>query len=163
MNGIFISYRRQDSEDATGRIHDHLNMYFGEKAIFRDIDRIHAGANFPKVLSDALDQCAVLVAVIGSDWLNAANSDGARRLDNAEDFVRVEIVTALRRGTPVIPVLVGNANMPSSQQLPSDLVDLAHIHAMALPSNTGFPHAMRRLVERIRHNVLTCRTSSDAG
>ena len=125
MERIFISYRRSDSQDATGRIHDRLDMYFGPDVTFRDIDRLHPGADFPQELNRALAQCALVVAVIGDRWLDAVLKDGTRRLDDPKDLVRIELATALSRGIPVIPVLTGNAGMPGAEQLPPDLERLA--------------------------------------
>jgi hypothetical protein len=73
MQEIFISYRRDDSQDATGRIHDWLDNYFGESATFRDIDRIRGGSHFPAVLQEALDRCKVVLAVIGQKWATIAD------------------------------------------------------------------------------------------
>jgi hypothetical protein len=87
MAGIFISYRRQDSQHATGRIHDHFDMYFGPRSAYRDIDRIHAGADFPAEISKALEKCDVVVAVIGDTWLDASFVNGARRLDDPKDSI----------------------------------------------------------------------------
>ncbi len=89
MREIFISYRRRDSQDATGRIHDHLDMYFGDQTTFRDIDRIHAGNDFPHELEKALAHCSLVIAVIGDGWLGAVSSSGQRRLDDPKDLVRI--------------------------------------------------------------------------
>src|ERR1017187_8525171 len=125
MERIFISYRRSDSQDATGRIHDRLDMYFGPDVTFRDIDRLHPGADFPEELNKALAHCALVVAIIGEHWLSAAHPDQTRRLDDPKDFVRIELSVALSRGIPVIPVLTGNAAMPAAEQLPPELERLA--------------------------------------
>jgi hypothetical protein len=42
------------------------------------------------------------------NWLTSKDYQGDRRLDNPEDFVRMEIGTALSRNIRVIPVLVGD-------------------------------------------------------
>jgi hypothetical protein len=63
----------------------------------------------------------VLLALIGKNWLHAADKDGRRRLDSPEDFVRLEIAAALRRDITVIPVLVQGAAMPGKEELPPDL------------------------------------------
>jgi hypothetical protein len=149
MSRIFISYRRSDSQDATGRIHDHLDMYFGPNVTFRDIDRLHPGADFPEELNRALAQCALVVAIIGDQWLSAANKDGTRRLDDPKDFVRIELATALSRGIPVIPVLTGNAGMPGVEQLPPDLERLAFKQKIDIPSARGFARGAQQLVEEI--------------
>jgi hypothetical protein len=149
MNNIFISYRHTDSQDATGRIHDHLDMYFDREVAFRDIDRLHAGTDFPGELNKALAQCSLVIGVIGDQWLNVTYKDGTERLKDPKDLVRIELATALSRGVPVIPVLIGSAGMPSAEQLPSDLERLAYKQAIHIPSSRGFVRGIRQLVEEI--------------
>jgi len=67
----------------------------------------------------------VLLAVIGPHWLDARNDAGARRLDDPNDYVRIEIGAALQRKVPVIPLLLDGAKMPKDNQLPEDLKELA--------------------------------------
>jgi hypothetical protein len=71
-------------------------------------------------------------AMIGPNWLDAQRESGGRRLDDPNDFVRIETATALRRGIPVIPVLVRSARMPQADRLPTDLADLAYRNAVEL-------------------------------
>ena len=77
-----------------------------------------------------MGSCDVLIAVVGKRWLAAADEDGGRRLDHRDDFVRLEIETALKRGTRVIPVLVDDASMPRSGELPEELKSLVRLHAV---------------------------------
>src|SRR5262245_13191088 len=117
-NKIFISYRRKDSEGYAGRITDRLEQEFGRDLLFVDVDAIPLGANFVKVVRAEVTQCGVLLAVIGPNWLDARDQDGNRRLDKSNDFVRVEIATALQRDIPVIPILLDGASMPNANRLP---------------------------------------------
>src|SRR5688572_14604229 len=127
MPRIFISYRRDDSIDAAGRLYDRLSDHFGKDNVFLDVDAIPVGVDFRRHLQDAVGECDVLLAVIGHAWLDARRADGSRRLDDPADFVRIEIRTALERGIPVIPVLVGRATMPAGRDLPAALQALAYI------------------------------------
>jgi hypothetical protein len=74
----------------------------------------------------------VLIAVIGKGWLTSRDQEGERRLDNTEDFVRIEIATALKRDIRVIPVLVDGASMPPSGDLPDDLQALVRRNGLQL-------------------------------
>ncbi|MBT3188592.1 MAG: toll/interleukin-1 receptor domain-containing protein [Anaerolineae bacterium] len=118
---IFISYRRADSAGYAGRIYDRLTDHFDKDAIFMDVVQIGAGLDFVEVLENAVQSCNVLVALIGKNWLNIKDEDGKRRLDNPQDFVRIEIATALKRGIHVIPVLIDGTPMPSANKLPENL------------------------------------------
>ncbi len=122
---IFISYRRQDSRGDAGRIYDRLRPEFGEAGLFMDVAHIPLGVNFVRVLREEVTKCQVLLAVIGPGWLEARDDDGSRRLDNPNDFVRVEIAAALARDIPVVPILLEGTKMPKASLLPADLQELA--------------------------------------
>lgn len=129
---VFISYRRSDSGGHAGRLHDRLVEKFGERRIFFDTSSIDAGEDFTKRISDELEHCCALIAVIGRDWLHVTGRMGERRLDSVDDYVRIEIATALSRAVPVIPVLVGGASMPHREELPRELEELSKRNALEL-------------------------------
>ncbi len=146
---IFISYRREDSAGTTGRLYDRLAKTFSRKKLFMDVDERMHGLNFVKVLSDKVEACAVFLAVIGPGWVSSTAKDGGRRLDNPNDFVRIEVASALRRNIPLIPVLVDGAAMPSAQDLPDDIKELALRHAVQL-RNAHFNHDSELVVGAIK-------------
>ena len=129
---IFINYRRGDEPGFVGRIYDRLEEKYSKAQLFMDIDNIPAGANFVQYLDDKLSHTTVLLAVIGNQWLNVRDEKGARRLDNPDDLVRMEIAKALAGGKRVIPVLVAGAKMPSPDDLPVDLKPLAFRNAVGI-------------------------------
>ena len=133
MGGIFISYRREDSGPYAGRLRDALSHHFGADQVFRDIDRINPGERFPRVIEQEVGSCHALLAVIGPRWLSIKDEAGQRRLDNPEDYVRLEIAAALGRGDDVlvIPVLLGPTSMPAAADLPKPLAALAECNARA--------------------------------
>jgi hypothetical protein len=130
--GIFISYRRAESAGYAGRIADAFTEHFGEDRVFRDIDSIEPGLDFAEALERAVGSCEVLLAVIGNNWVTAADAAGHKRLENPDDYVRMEIAAALKRNIRVIPVLVQGASMPSADELPDDLAPLARRNAFEL-------------------------------
>jgi carbon monoxide dehydrogenase subunit G len=123
--GIFISYRRGDQPALAGRLYDKLSAKFGQPQVFMDVDSIDLGLDFVHVLERTLAQCKALVVVIGRDWLNAQDEDGHRRLDQPDDFVRLEIETALSRDIRVIPILVDGTRMPRAIDLPESIKALS--------------------------------------
>jgi len=131
MNGIFISYRRDDAPGYAGRLYDRLAAHFGADRVFMDVQGIEPGVDFVEAIEGALASCEILIVLIGKDWL-AADSAGRRRLDDPTDFVRLETATALARGIRVVPVLVEGAVMPRSDQLPADLLPLVRRQAVEL-------------------------------
>jgi TIR domain len=122
---VFVCYRRDDSAAFAGRVQDRLAQEFGRELLFMDVDAIPLGVNFVTALHEAVAKCEVLLAVIGPNWLEARDDDGARRLDDPNDFVRIEIGAALQRSIPVIPILLDGAKVPKANQLPEDLKELA--------------------------------------
>src|SRR5580700_9971269 len=130
--GIFVSYRRQEESHLVGRLYDnYLVDHFGEDRVFVDVDTIKPGMNFAAEIIRAVTACQVLLVIIGPAWLTAADKRGRRRLDDPDDFVRLEIGTGLAtHGVSVIPVLADGAAMPSQHDLPGDLASLAPLQAL---------------------------------
>jgi flagellar biosynthesis GTPase FlhF len=145
---IFISYRRADSAGYAGRIYDRLTAHFGEDAVFMDVDTIEAGVDFVEVLQNAVQRCDVLVALIGRRWLDSKDANGKRRLDNPEDFVRIEVAAALDRDIRVIPVLVDGVIMPNSTELPGNLKPLARCNALQV-DHQSFNLDVQRLISQL--------------
>ena len=114
---IFSNYRRDDSASHALAVAGYLGNTFGTRNIFIDIGNMLAGQKFENVLEDKLGQCKVMLAIIGPNWVDARDG-GSRRIDNPEDWVRLEIERALARKIPVIPVLVAGATLPSKSDLP---------------------------------------------
>ncbi len=151
MPSIFISYRRSDSQADAGRIYDRLAAHFGPKAVFKDVDDIPPGADFRDYLNTTLNQCLVVLVVIGPGWLTATDSAGQRRLDNPADWVRVEVEEALRRdGVLVVPLLVGHAAMPRPDELPNSLQNLAYRNCGEARPDPDFHRDMSRLIARLK-------------
>lgn len=129
---VFISYRREDSAGHAGRLHDYLTKHFGEDRIFMDVVTIKPGINFATEIEDSLKKTNVFILVIGNSWLDIRDTNNKSRLENSNDFVRLEVETALKLGIPVIPVLVQNSMMPGEDDLPKTIKELAKYNAVRL-------------------------------
>lgn len=150
---VFISYRRKDSADITGRLTDRLVQHFGRNAVFKDVDSIPLGVDFRRQVQEAVGQCGVLIAVIGRDWAGAIPDSEETRLANPADNVRIEIESALERNVPIIPVLVQGAAMPRAQSLPESLRNLAYRNGIAVRPDPDFNGDMERLIRGIANHV----------
>lgn len=150
MTRIFVSYRRADTAAYAKRLYDKLSADFGSDAVFMDVATIALGAKFGLVIEDAVSKCDVLLAIIGPQWLKATDASG-RRLDNAEDFVRIEIASALKHDVLVIPLLVQGAAMPARQELPEVLAGLTQRNALEMRDDDwGFDMArLERAVQSV--------------
>ncbi|MEO6080501.1 MAG: TIR domain-containing protein [Steroidobacteraceae bacterium] len=149
-SGIFISYRRSDNPDATGRIYDRLVAEFGKTRVFKDVDSIPLGTDFRGHLNQIVGGCAVVLAIIGPSWADTRSNAGQRRLEDPDDFVRIELEAALARGIPVVPVLVGNATMPGVTQLPTSLAELAYRQSIQVRPDPDFHNDATRLVSALQ-------------
>ena len=132
MEKLFISYRHDDSAGYVMALRKEMNQAFGAQNVFIDVEDIPVGSDFVKVIEDTLGRCIALLVTIGPLWLRAADSLGQRRLDDPRDFVRLEIATAILLGIPVIPVLVGGAEVPGESDLPMDIKPLARMQGIVL-------------------------------
>jgi hypothetical protein len=133
---IFLSYRRQESSHLAGRLADRLFSQFGESHVFMDVDSIAPGRDFGEAIERALNECAVLLALIGPTWTSVVDAHGRRRLDNPDDLVVIELQIALDRAIPVIPVLVDGATAPTRDDLPATLSALARRQALRIDHDT---------------------------
>lgn len=149
--GIFISYRREDTADATGRLVDLLVDRFGSARVFMDVDNIQFGQDFIRRINRAIAVCDVLLAPIGSKWLDAVDENGRLRICKPDDMVFLEIGAALERRILVIPILIDGAAMVGATELPEGLKDLARRHAVSLRHATFAEDAERiiQLLDRV--------------
>jgi hypothetical protein len=147
--GIFISYRRDQSTGYAGRIADSFQAYFGEDIVVSDIDSIGPDLDFVEAIERALDSCAVMLVVIGRSWVAALKE---HEQTGQEDYLRLEVATALERNIRVMPVLIQGASMPRADELPNDLAPLTRSQAFELHS-ASWRDDIRQLIT-ILDNVL---------
>jgi hypothetical protein len=164
---VFISYRRDDSRGITERIYDRLVDHYGEDAIFKDVDSIPKGSDFRQIIKKAVSMCDVLLAVIGDRWLGVIDKTTRRRIDDKNDFVRIEIEIALQRGIMVIPVLINGAQMPKATKLPHSLQELAFRNGAVVRHDPDFHrdvnHLIKLLTEHYIINDLITQTETTPG
>lgn len=144
---VFISYRR-DEVDA-GRLYDNLESRLGRRAVFRDVDDADKldGQLFADVLGKAIAESRALVIIIGPKWI-----DQIGRLRDSEDYVRMEIVSAIEhKNIRILPVLTGGVSMPAADQLPDDIKVLASIGAISF-NTVNWKQSRKRLLKQIPKN-----------
>lgn len=155
---IFISYRREETAYPAGWLFDRLAQHFGAAQIFKDVDSIKLGDDFVQVITRAVGACDVLLALIGDQWLTITNDRGRPRLDDPDDFVRLEIKAALERNVRIIPILVDGAKMPRADELPAGLVGLERRQALELSPNR-FEYDTSRLLKVLDMTLAEVRTA----
>jgi formylglycine-generating enzyme required for sulfatase activity len=154
MKKVFISYRRHDSRYQARMIYNAFQRALPREHLFMDIDSIPPGADFVEILERWVGECEVMLALIGSGWIDAVDpKTGRRRLDNQYDFVRIEIREALKRGIPVVPVLLDDVPMPDADALPDDLKKLVRRQAEFVQFRT-FDEDVARLMRRLASEAI---------
>jgi hypothetical protein len=148
---VFLSYRRADSAADANFIHDHLNARFPNR-VFRDVSTVEPGMDFVEAIDNAIRSSRILVALIGPQWLSVTDASGNRRLDNPQDFVRLEIASALKQSIAVLPVLLRGARMPGSRDLPADMAALSRRQALEVV-DSHFDQDIERLVKLVERQL----------
>ena len=137
---IRASIIRWVSDDNPGMVECRFTDRFGKEYVYKDVDSVPLGVDFRKHVGDLVQRCDAVLAIIGGQWA-ASQAGTARRVDDPRDLVRIEIASALARGIPVVPVLVGGAAMPTEQDLPQEI--------QGSRTATGSPFARIRTFTRI--------------
>lgn len=145
---VFICYRREETGAHAGRIYDSMVARFGEENAFMDLE-LAPGVDFVEHITNVVSGCLALIIVMGPHWATVEDAGGRRRLDDPEDFVRLEVQNALRRDdvTP-IPVLVGGAQMPRAEDLPAELRPLTRRNALEM-SDGRWRYDVNRLMSTL--------------
>jgi hypothetical protein len=147
---VFISYRREDSRYQARRIYDAFVKALPTDTVFMDVDSMAPGDDFVEILEGWVQQCEVLLALIGPRWIDSIDPrTNLRRLDNPDDFVRIEVRGALARKIPVVPVLLDAAGMPTAAELPDDVKALTRRNAEFVDFRT-FDADVQRLIKRLK-------------
>ena len=146
MAKIFISYRRADSQYVTDIVYEHMARHFSKENVFLDVGSIPFGVDFRTYLNDQVAAHDVVLVIIGPDWGRIMQE----RAGQANDFVRIEIESALKQGKLVIPVLVKNAEMPDFSQLPQSISELQWRNSAVVRRQPDLENDCTRLADGIR-------------
>jgi len=149
---IFISYRREDSIDATDRIYEKLALHFGTANVFMDVDAIPPGTDYRQYLHDSVSASAAMLVVIGHHWTTVRGKGvlfWRRRLHDPTDWVRIEIEMAIKHGIPIIPVLVGQGVVPFASTLPESLRPILNFQTTEVRPGRHFTEHIQKLIRTI--------------
>lgn len=145
MSRVFLNYRRSEDGGFTQALYLTLERELSIDSVFMDIEgQIGPGDDFVSKIEEQVRRCSVLLAIIGPRWLEALLARAA----NPDDFVKLEIQTALDQGKKVIPVLVGGASMPAASALPESIRALARRNAVHVRPER-FPADSKALSEHL--------------
>ena len=158
---ILLSYRRADTGPTAGRLADRLKRRFGDRNVFIDVDNIPFGTDFRTHIQQTIESCDVVLVVIGQAWVG--EKEGRRRLDEAEDHLRIEVEAALQAGAIVIPVLVDRAAIPQVKDLPQSIKALPFLNAAPLDTGRDFNVHAARIEEAIAKAVIRAAPQGNHG
>ena len=144
-----MNYRREDTAGHAGRLYDDLVERFGADSVFMDIDAIPPGVDFADAIEQAIGSAQAFLALIGPRWIGATDEAGRRRLDQPDDFVRLEIEAALGSEMLLIPVLFQGVPMPGAEQLPPTLGELTRRNAFEIRSSSSRCDVDRQSIRRL--------------
>lgn len=161
MTGLaFFSHRQVDTGMTAQALYHSLRERFGTGQLFMDLNSIEAGSEYRDRILGQLEKATVVVALIGSKWLTAADEDGRRRIDNPDDLLRHELAHTLKSGKPLLPVILGKeTRIPRASALPEDLRELPFQQVVRLSLDLPeWPNEIRKLSEELRRLGLTDHT-----
>ena len=160
MSRIIISYRRSDWPQSRDVSSTDWFSITEKNLVFMDIDNVPFGIDFRKHIQGVLSNSDILIEVVGPKWLGARKR-GKSRIQEETDYVRIELETALQKGIPVVPVLVGSADMPKPEDVPSSLQDFVYLNAAPVDVGRDFHQHVDRLI-RSMDSLLQQRNSPEA-
>ena len=143
---IFISYRRDDNRDFVEMIWSYFARKYGRKNVFLDVDTIPPGVNFADYIRKEVEQCDMVLAIIGPDWLELLNK---KRLSYEDDYVLIELSLALQLDKLVTPICIMNAATPKKSELPPELRPLLKYNATSLHLGGDFLDKIEHVLEEI--------------
>lgn len=161
MPKIFVSYRRADSAALCGHICERLRQHFGNEEVFRDIESIPPGTDFAAAIAKALSTIAVMVVLIGPNWVGEEKKKGLlrltrkpkRRIDDEKDLVRLEVEAAIENRILLIPATIDKADLPDAGNLPGKIRKLADYHCLNIDSGIDFDTHIARLIHAIESHI----------
>jgi TIR domain len=149
MSSVFISYRRDTAAGEARALYNDLVGRLGKGAVFMDVDSVSLGRDFRKELQKTVAACDVMLVLIDKNWAAAKDAKGRIRLENSDDFVRMEVETALKRDIVVTPILLKGAQMPAAEELPAEISHLAYRSAFEL-SHSRWQSDVGEMIRRLR-------------
>ena len=138
---FFISYHREDSAYIAGALYDYLVSRIGQKNVYKDVDNIPIGADFKEHLDEAISHCDYVLMVMGKSWKAQVQSE--------QDWVRVEVESALNRRISVVPLFTDGIEMPNKKELPDSLHPLTMRNGMPLRPDKDFKKDIDLLLARL--------------
>jgi hypothetical protein len=159
MSGVFVSYRVAEQPGYATLLHQELVSRFGLDRVFLASRSIRSGDDYVEAISRALQSCHVLLAIIGPQWTDLLR-------DSERDWVYVEVSSAFSLGLRVVPVLIEDAELPATHQLPEGVAALSRCQYVRIRHYSiaaDLQHLVAELEQTMPHTapVLPLRSRTD--
>lgn len=129
---IFISYRRKNSYETANLIAERLK-YAGYRVFF-DLESLRSG-KFNEKLFSVIENC--------KDFLVVLPEGGLDHCSDPEDWVRLEVMHALKHKKNIIPIMLKNFNWPNP--MPEGMEELSKYQAITATDHQYFDASMDKL------------------
>jgi hypothetical protein len=149
MNRIFISYRSSDGKKDADRLCADLGRIFGDEQVFFDKQDLRGGLSWRAAIDAALGARPVVLLLVTPDLLAARMASGERRIDQADDPIRNELLSAREKRAVIVPLLTEGTQIPDATSLPQPLHFLTEAHALKLRTE-DWASDMARLVSDLQ-------------
>jgi len=154
VRDIFMSYRHSDSSHAAGRMFDRMVLAFGNDRVFKDVNSIQVGArDFAMEIKQQIESARVMLVVVGNTWVHVQNKNGQRRLEDPQDYVRIELEWGLKKDIPILPILLDDTPMPDAKNLPESIMSFSKCQSTRVRSDPDFDQDMERLIKYVESYI----------
>ncbi|MEP6746862.1 MAG: toll/interleukin-1 receptor domain-containing protein [Bacteroidota bacterium] len=133
---IFISYRHSDAQEEVYHIHRQLSLAFGTGFTMLDDNSLLPGDNFLQWIERSVQSADLVLVMIGKNWLTVQDATGRQKLSNPKDFVLLEIENSFKYKKKIVPIILPGANMPTKDQLPVSIAQLADVKGFPVPDRS---------------------------
>jgi serine/threonine protein kinase len=158
---LFISYRREDSQEAATSIHKMLTDKLGEN-VFIDTAAIEPGDSWTDRIQTSLVNSKIVLAIIGKNWLcKESSSVDLPRIFEEKDWVRKEIEMAMDLKKIVIPVLIGIDKFPECPDLPEMVKKLTALQLIKIKIQAGENEGINLLNKHINGALKSLKKKDD--
>lgn len=144
---FFVCYRRDDTKQIAGRVHDKLLTRWDADSIFFDIDSVPLGVDFRVFTRKTLTSCTHMLVLVGNQFVGARSEEP--RIFDQNDLVRTELEMAFSMGLTIIPVTIDDARMPVPDLLPKEIQHFSFLNAAKLDSGADFHAHMSRIIKAL--------------
>ncbi|HEV7485748.1 MAG TPA: toll/interleukin-1 receptor domain-containing protein [Thermoanaerobaculia bacterium] len=147
MASFFISYRVKGGKAYAVRLLDWLVERFGAEAIFLDQESMSGGEHWSDRIKHELERAVAVLVIVDQQW-----SQSFAEPRETQDFLKLELETAIDLKKTIIPLLVGDMRkMPARSEIPSSLYAILDCQCVVVNDTSleDYATSVNRLITRL--------------